>query len=83
MARESETQPVTPTSPAVELLRRASLSRTLRAISRFRPNLSAFEAAAQSLTPQLSSGRRSRNAVNSDHRRARSLGADMFFGYVF
>uniref|UniRef100_A0A0R3RZZ9 Ras-GEF domain-containing protein n=1 Tax=Elaeophora elaphi TaxID=1147741 RepID=A0A0R3RZZ9_9BILA len=77
----SDTHRAASSSPAVGFLRRTSLSRTLLAISRLRSNLSPFEKAAQSLTPQLSS-RRSRGAIISDHRRARSLGIELNTGEV-
>ncbi|VDK49161.1 unnamed protein product [Gongylonema pulchrum] len=84
MARESNAQSVVASaSPVAFLLRRASLSRTVQALSKFRSNLSAFEAIAQSLTPQLPSrSRRRKEAGTPKHRRARSLGPELFLGEI-
>uniref|UniRef100_A0A915Q7B8 Ras-GEF domain-containing protein n=1 Tax=Setaria digitata TaxID=48799 RepID=A0A915Q7B8_9BILA len=82
LVRESDVHCPASSSPVAGFLRYPSLSRTLLAFSRLRSNLSAFEKSAQSLTPHLSSERRNRRVIVSDHRRARSLGADVNSGAV-
>ncbi|VDN04562.1 unnamed protein product [Thelazia callipaeda] len=82
LARENGSQCASASSPAVEFLRRASLSRTMRVLNRFRSNFPSIEKITHTMTPQLPSKNHHHRAIVFGSRRARSLSAGWNTGEV-